>query len=114
MKRLVLVGLALTVLVTAVLRWAAGPQAIVPGLVFGALATGLQATAFAVVRPVLGAAFHRLLKRWAIGMALRLFGVAVFTVAVILDRSTFPPVPTAFGYIGVLLPLLFMETRLLR
>jgi hypothetical protein len=35
-------------------------------------------------------------------------------LAVTLDRALFPPLPTAFAFLGVLVPLLFMEVRLVR
>jgi hypothetical protein len=28
-----------------------------------------------------------------------------------LDRERFPPIPTALGYLGMILPMLYMETR---
>jgi hypothetical protein len=31
-----------------------------------------------------------------------------------MQRELFPPLPSAIGYVGVLLPLLFSEMRLLR
>jgi hypothetical protein len=47
-------------------------------------------------------------------MLLRGLGVALVAVAVTLDRSLFPPLPTAFAFLGVLVPLLFLEVRLVR
>jgi len=114
MKRLAGIGVALTLLVTVVLRLAAGPAAMLPAVLFGLLATGVQMVAVAVMRPVMGAPFSKMLQRWSIGMALRLGGVVLFAVAVAVNRTVFPPIPTAFGYLGVLLPLLFMEMRFLR
>ena len=35
-------------------------------------------------------------------------------VAAGLDPKHFPPIPTAAGFLGVLLPLLFFEVRLIR
>ena len=54
------------------------------------------------------------MRRWAMGMGLRLGGIVLFVVAVVADRALFPPVPSAAGYLGVLIPLLFLEARLLR
>jgi hypothetical protein len=107
-------GLALTVVVTAVLYAAWGRAALVAGVTFGALATAIQVGAVALVRPVVGAPFAAFIKRWGVGMGLRLLGVVIFVVAVSVDRQRFPPLATAFGYLGVLLPLLFTETRFLR
>jgi hypothetical protein len=35
-------------------------------------------------------------------------------VAILLDRERFPPLPSAVGFLGVLIPLLFLEVRLAR
>lgn len=107
-------GIALTGVVTAVLVQVWGRVALVPGVVFGGLATGMQWVAWRAVHPVLEGPFARVMSRWAIGMGLRLGGVVAFVVAVMVDRELFPPLPTAFGYLGVVVPLLFMETRWLR
>lgn len=107
-------GVALTLGVTGVLVIGWGRAALVPGVVFGSLATAIQVVAWIIVRPVLGAPFASFLKRWGVGMGLRLAGVALFAVAVMVNRELFPPLPTAFAYVGVLIPLLFMETRWLR
>ncbi len=109
-------GLGLTAVVTGGLWAVWGPVAVLPGLSFGLLATGIQVVAALVARPVLGGAapFDALVKRWAVGMGLRLGGVVLFAIAAGLAPERFPPLPTAFGYLGVLLPLLFLEIRLAR
>lgn len=109
MSRLLATGLALTVLVTLLLRAVWGPPAIVPGLAFGGLATLIEAVAVALIRPVRQGTLAQVMARRGIGMGLRLLGVIAFAVAVALDRQLFPPLPTAFGYLGVLLPLLYAE-----
>jgi hypothetical protein len=40
--------------------------------------------------------------------------VVLVGVAVTLDPERFPPLPTAFAFLGVLVPLLFLEVRLVR
>lgn len=112
--RVVLLGLGLTAAVTAVLVVAWGRAALIPGIAFGTLATGIQWIAWRAVRPVLEGPFARVMSRWGIGMGLRLGGVLAFALAVVADRELFPPLPTAFGYLGVVVPLLFLETRWLR
>jgi hypothetical protein len=87
-----------------------GPPAIMAGIAFGLLATAIQAVAHSLVRAGPGP----FPKHWGTGVALRLGGVVLFAVAVSVAPATFPPLPTAFGYLGVLVPLLFMETRLSR
>jgi hypothetical protein len=107
-------GIALTVLVTGLLVLSWGQDAWVPGLVFGLIATAIQVISVALVRPVFGGETVRLLKRWGVGMLLRGLGVALVAVAVTIDRALFPPLPTALAFLGVLVPLLFMEVRLVR
>jgi hypothetical protein len=107
-------GIALTVLVTALLVLSWGQDALLPGLVFGLIATAIQLIAVALVRPVWAGETVPLLKRWGIGMFLRGMGVALVAVAIMVDRSLFPPLPTALAFLGVLVPLLFMEVRLIR
>jgi small neutral amino acid transporter SnatA (MarC family) len=107
-------GLALTAAVTAILVLGWGTEALLPGLVFGLIATAIQAISVALVRPVFSGETVRLLKRWGIGMLLRVLGVALVALAVSLDRALFPPLPTALAFLGVLVPLLFLEVRLVR
>ncbi len=109
-----MIGTALTAGVTGTLWVFWGPQAIVPGLVFGALATLIQFAAIKAVRPAWEAEFSVFVSRWGLGMGLRLVGVLLFLAAVLVNRELFPPVPTAFAYLGVLIPLLFMELRFLK
>jgi hypothetical protein len=107
-------GIALTVLVSGLMVLGWGQEALLPGLIFGLIATAIQAISVALVRPVFHGETVRLLKRWGWGMLLRVIGVALVAVAVTLDRTLFPPLPTAFAFLGVLVPLLFMEVRLVR
>jgi hypothetical protein len=108
------VGLGLIVLVTAILAAAWGSPAILPGVTFGLLALMIEVVSVAVVRPVLGQSFGRIMARRGIGMGLRFAGIALFVLAVVTNRVLFAPFPTAFGYLGVLVPLLFMEPRFLK
>jgi hypothetical protein len=112
--KLAVVGVALTAGVTAILWGVWGSSAVLPGVAFGALATGIQAAAVAAVRPVWDAPFDKFVGRWGLGIVLRLAGVAAFLLAVLLDRQLFPPLPTALGYLGVIIPLLFMEIRFVK
>ncbi len=107
-------GIALTLLVSGLLVVGWGRDALVPGLVFGLIATAIQLISVAMVRPVYSGETARLLKRWGYGMVLRGLGVALMVIAVTIDRGLFPPLPTALAFLGVLVPLLFMEVRLVR
>ncbi len=114
MTRVLGFGLALTVAVTVAEWWAWGRPAVVAGATFGVLATAIQTMAAARVRPALAGPLPELVRRWSMGMGLRLLGVALFAAAVAVDRKLFPPLPSASGYLGVLIPLLFGETRVAR
>lgn len=103
-------GTGLTVLVAGVSALIWGVRSAVAAAVFGAMATGIQVAA------------HRLSARstnprspfptgWLWGTALRLGGVVAIAVAVVANRQLFPPLPTALGYLGVLVPLLALELR---
>jgi hypothetical protein len=107
-------GVALTILVSVLLVLGWGPDALLPGLIFGFIATAIQLISVALVRPVFHGETVRLLKRWGWGMLFRVIGVALVALAVTLDSTLFPPLPTAFAFLGVLIPLLFMEIRLVR
>ena len=91
-----------------------GRQAALAAVVFAGLAVGIQIGAFALVRPVRDAPFSRFMARWGAGMGLRLLGVVLLVAAVALDRNHFPPLPVALSYLGVLIPLLVLEVRLLK
>jgi hypothetical protein len=108
------VGIAITVLVTAALWQIWGDVALVPALTFGSLATAIHVAASALLQSALDESFGRAMSRWAMGMGLRLIGVALFAAAVILMRDRFPPAPSAIAYLGVLLPLMGLEMNLLR
>ena len=107
-------GVALTGLVTAMLVAAFGRPALVPGLVFGALATLIQLVADRLVSQRLTASVGEFGRGYIAGMGLRLIGVVLMTTAIVTAPALFPALPTALGFLGVLVPLLFMEMRLAR
>ncbi len=103
------VGLTAALTIVAVLAW--GGAASIGVMSFGLVGTAVQAAASAMVRPAVGKAFPELMKRWGLGIALRLAGVVVLGAAIWLDGELFRPLPSALGYIGVLFPLMIVETR---
>jgi hypothetical protein len=108
------IGVALTLLVTGLLYIGWGQEALLPALVLGLVATAIQVASVALVRPAFAGETARLLKRWGLGMLLRMLGVTLVAILVTLDQTHFPPLPTALGFLGVLVPLLFLEVRLVR
>lgn len=107
---LLLAGALLTVAIAGISAALWGSAGALAAAAFGALATGIQVAA------------HRLSARstnprspfptgWLWGTGLRLGGVVAIAVAVVANRPIFPPLPTALGYLGVLIPLLVLELR---
>lgn len=73
----------------------------------GAVAVVAQLLAVALLRPKMRAPNPEFMARWLGGIGIRLLGVGV----VLIVSAT---LPALLGYLGVLLPLLFLETRFLR
>lgn len=107
-------GVALSLGLAAAFGALRGPEAATAAGLFGGLGTAIQTGAVALMRPAIGREAHVQFRRFGAGMGLRLLGVVAIPVAVLADRAQFAPVPTAFGYLGVIVPLLFFETRLFK
>lgn len=91
-----------------------GQAALLPSVTFGLVATTIQLASTRMALAARHAGFGVFAQRWALGMLLRLGGVALIPVAVLAARAQFRPEPAALGYLVVLLPLLYWETRLVR
>lgn len=78
-----------------------------PAAIGGSVAVVAQLWAVALLRPKMRAPNPEFMARWLGGMGIRLLGVGI---VLIVSRT----VPALLGYVGVLLPLLFLETRFLR
>jgi hypothetical protein len=78
-----------------------------PAAIGGGVAVIAQLWAVALLRPKMRAPNPEFMARWLGGMGIRLLGVGI---VLIVSRT----VPALLGYVGVLLPLLFVETRFLR
>lgn len=83
-------------------------------LVGGAMAVLAQVWAVLLLRPKMRAPSAQFMARWLGGMAIRFLGLVAVAGWTITHPASVPPVPALLGYIGVLLPLLFLETRFLR
>ena len=105
-----LAGAGLTVLVAGISAALWGSAGAVAAGLFGVIATGIQVSAH---RLATGSTNPRspFPKGWLWGTGLRLAGVVAIAVAVVANRQLFPPLPTALGYLGVLIPLLVLELR---
>lgn len=118
MRLTLFAGLVLTAVVAGIAWRAWGEQTGIAAAIFGLLATAIQLGALALMTPVRGpersAGLSRFMARWGAGMGLRFLGVVALAIAAAVDRTHFPALPTALGFIGVLLPLLVLEVRLVR
>lgn len=114
MIRCFALGLVLTVVVTALLWAGFGQPAVVPGVTFGLLSTAIQMIALRQLKANWTGSNQQFLQGVGIGMALRMLGIVLVLVAIVVDRGRFPPLPTALGFLGVLIPLLFLEVRFVR
>ena len=118
MRLTLFAGLVLTAVVAGIAWRAWGEQAVLAATIFGLLATGIQVGALALMQPVRQAegktALPRFMARWGAGMGLRFLGVVALAIAAAVDRTRFPALPAALGFLGVLLPLLVLEVKLVR
>jgi len=78
-----------------------------PAAIGGGVALIAQLWAVALLRPKMRAPNPEFMARWLGGIGIRLLGVGI---VLIVSRT----VPALLAYVGVLLPLLFLETRFLR
>jgi hypothetical protein len=81
-------------------------------LLCGGIATGIQLLAARLARRIGVAPSIDHLKVYAIGAGLRFAGVAVIGVVAFKAGEGFSLPGAALGYVGVILPLLYLETRL--
>jgi hypothetical protein len=95
-------------------HWLGGAAAVAPALACAGLAAATQLGAARLARRALDARFTQFLGAWALGVGLRFVGVALLAVATLVAPAHFPPLPSTFGFLGVLIPLLLLEIRLTR
>ena len=80
----------------------------------GVVGLAAQLWAVALLRPVMGAPAPRFMGRWLGGMAVRALALVALLAMVVARGDLFPPLATLLGFLVVLLPLLFVETRFLK
>ena len=105
-------GILLSAGIGGVVWLVAGRGSAQAAAVAGLLATAIEVAAVAALRPALRPPYEGVLRRWALGLSLRMVGVVVLGWAVLAWRERFPVLPTALGFLGVLVPLLGLEMRL--
>jgi hypothetical protein len=80
----------------------------------GAVALAAQLWAVVLLRPAMRAPMPRFMGRWLGGMAVRALAMAGVLVTAVARPDVLPLLAAALGFLAVLLPLLFLETRFLR
>lgn len=112
--RLTVAAGVLAAALAAVAAAARGTGGAAGSLAGSALACLAQVAAVGLLQPAMGARTPAFMRRWAAGMAIRGGSAVLLAVLVLVARGTLPALWTVVGYFGVLLPLLFVETRYLR
>ena len=85
-----------------------------PAGIGGAAALAAQLAAVALLRPALRASQPVFMARWLGGMGLRALALGAVLTYAATHRAALAPLPASLGFLGVLLPLLFLETRFLK
>ena len=103
---LVALGAALIAIAAALGGRAAG--------IGGGVALVAQLWAVALLKPKMRAPNPEFMARWLGGMAIRFLALGGLVVWAATHRAELPVLQTTGGFLGVLLPLLFLETRFLK
>ena len=85
-----------------------------PAAIGGGVALLAQLWAVTLLRPKMRAPNPQFMARWLGGMGIRFLALGALMIWIVTHRASVPPLPAVFGFLGVLLPLLFLETRFLR
>ena len=80
----------------------------------GGVALVAQLWAVALLKPKMGAPTAEFMGRWLGGIAIRFVALGGLMLWAATHRASLPPLSAALGFLGVLLPLLFLETRFLK
>ena len=85
-----------------------------PAGIGGAAALAAQLAAVALLRPAMQAPQPVFMARWLGGMGVRALAAGGVLAFAATHRAALPLLPASLGFLGVLLPLLFLETRFLK
>jgi hypothetical protein len=85
-----------------------------PAAIGGGVALLAQLWAVTLLRLKMRAPNPQFMARWLGGMGIRFLALGALMIWIVTHRASVPPLPAVFGFLGVLLPLLFLETRFLR
>ncbi len=101
---------ALGVGLAAVAGWLGGRASAIGG----SAAVVAQLAAVRLLRPAMRGPQPVFLARWLSGMGIRALVLGLVLTYAATHRGALDPLAASLGYLGVLLPLLFAETRFLR
>ncbi len=90
-----------------------GLRGVVAALVGSFIATSAQLTAVALLRPGMKAQTPEFVRRWATGIAIRGASALILVGLVLVTKTVLPPLWLVVGFLGVMLTLLYAETRFL-
>lgn len=102
--------LAVGLVLVAVAAWVGGRGAVIGGSV----ALAAQLAAVALLKPAMDAPQPVFLARWFGGMGIRALSLGGLLALAATHRAALPLLATTLGFLGVLLPLLFLEIRFLK
>lgn len=105
-------GVALAAALAALSGALWGRQAALAAGGFGLVASLIQLTATRLMRGTKTMPTGRFFGRWAAGTGLRFGGALLMGGLALVNPTLFPPLPAALGFLGVLMPLLALELRL--
>ena len=80
----------------------------------GGAALAAQVAAVALLRPAIRAPQPAFMARWLGGMGIRALVLGALVATAATHRGVLGPLAASLGYLGVLLPLLFLEIKFLR
>jgi hypothetical protein len=94
----------------AVVGWVGGRGAAIGG----GVALAAQLAAVALLKPAMDAPHRVFMTRWLGGMGIRTLALGGLLAVSATHRAALPLMATMLGFLGVLLPLLFLEIRFLK
>jgi len=112
MVKLLIAGLGLSGLLGLLCGGLWGRQEALAAGGFGLLATVIQVVAIRLMHGLKQMPTGQFFARWAAGTGLRFAGAILMGVLALVNATLFPPLPAALGFLGVLIPLLALEIRL--
>lgn len=103
-----LLGVGLVLVAAA--GWLGGRGSVIGGCV----ALAAQLAAVALLKPAMDAPQQVFMARWFGGMGIRVLSLGGLLAVAATHRTALPLLATTLGFLGVLLPLLFLEIRFLK